>query len=149
MQIDLERSFAPAGQCRGIVERFFLQHEMMHRFTLTFRQSGNRGLNPSAPLVALDPGRNVHALIGMAFVCQRRMHFARAVPMRLTQHIDGAPFGDHAQPGIERAPRIVGRARPVDRQQRFLNHIIAAIGWHAAPTRYASNERYAVAQEIS
>src|SRR6185437_14292662 len=64
VQVDLERTLAAAGQCRGIVERFFLQHEMAHSVALALRQLCHGGLDPSGVLTALDSGREVHVLIG-------------------------------------------------------------------------------------
>ena len=65
------------------------------------------------------------------------MHLAGTLPPDPAQQIDGPPLGNGAQPGGERAARIVGLARAMDGQQHVLHDILDIIRGHA-PARSAT-----------
>src|SRR5215475_855847 len=101
MQIDLERAGTTARQRCGIGERALLQHEMLHRLTLTWRQTRYCTGDDARGICVDEPPCWIGALIGMIFERERRVHFAQILATDTAQEIDRAPVCDHAQPHCE------------------------------------------------
>jgi hypothetical protein len=140
MQVHLERSFAAPRQRRGIVQRFLVKHEMVHRLALAPRQFSECRADALDLFLVLDPGRKIDGFVGMALVGERCMHFTRSTSVRLAQDIDCAPFDDDAQPRVEGTPWIVGRSGAVYRQQHLLHHVISAVRRDALTASDAHDE---------
>ena len=110
------------------------------------RQLRERRADPPGLFPALNSGGKIDGFVGMAFIGMRGMHFAPAA-VQLAQIVDRAPLDDDPQPGIERTPRIVGRARAMQGQQCLLHHVVSAVGRDAAAAGKADDERHAIAQQ--
>jgi hypothetical protein len=120
---------------------------MVHGLALAARQLRERRADPLGIFLAFESGGRVDGFLGMAFLGERCMHFAPAMPARPAQAVDCTPLDDDPQPRVERTPRIVGRPRPMDRQQHLLHHVVGAVGWDALAAGEADYERHAIAQQ--
>src|SRR6478735_9701532 len=111
MPVDSERSGRASGRNRRFGERVSSKGNLFDGVALPGRKPG-QGRNETSGLVHPE-GRffRVAAGVGVIFIGERLINLTRAGTARPTQSVDGAPLGNHPEPGRERAARIVGLPR--------------------------------------